>query len=143
VLRDRLRLPFCARNGVSAPALPNSAYAWPVAHRSGPVASHAGSVEGKIRAISGALVGIVAFAGVALALSPSEPPSTFPSEAQAQQRCPSDTVVWLNLPSGVYHITHRRSLEPDKPDIAGFLVQHFCETGARAAGHSLMSSAIL
>ena len=30
-----------------------------------------------------------------------------------------------------------------KPDIASFLVQFFCETDARAAGHSLMSSALL
>jgi hypothetical protein len=52
-------------------------------------------MEGKLRAISGALVGMVAFAGVALALSPSAPPSTFPSEVQAQQHCPSETVAWL------------------------------------------------
>ena len=56
---------------------------------------------GKLGAISGALVGIVAFAGVALVLSPSEPPSTFPGEAQAQQHCPSETVVIaLKKPDG-------------------------------------------
>jgi hypothetical protein len=65
-------------------------------------------MEGKLRAISGALVGMVTFAGVALALSPSAPPSTFPSEVQAQQHCPSETVVWLNLPSGVYHYKGER-----------------------------------
>jgi hypothetical protein len=65
-------------------------------------------MEGKLRAISGALVGMVAFAGVALALSPSAPPSTFPSEVQAQQHCPSETVVWLNVPSGVYHYKGER-----------------------------------
>jgi len=59
-------------------------------------------------AISGALVGIVAFAGIALALPPSAPPSTFPSEAQAQQHCPSETVVWLYVPSGVYHYKGER-----------------------------------
>jgi hypothetical protein len=27
----------------------------------------------------------------------------FPTEQQAQQHCPNDTVVWLNLYSGIYH----------------------------------------
>jgi hypothetical protein len=55
-----------------------------------------------MRAIVGALVGLAAFAGVALALSPDASLSTFSSEVQAQQHCPKDTVVWLNLPTGIY-----------------------------------------
>jgi hypothetical protein len=27
----------------------------------------------------------------------------FPTEDQAQQHCPSDVVVWLNLPTHIYH----------------------------------------
>jgi len=27
----------------------------------------------------------------------------FPAENQAQQHCPSDVVVWLNLPTRIYH----------------------------------------
>lgn len=27
----------------------------------------------------------------------------FPTEEQAQQHCPSDVVVWLNLPTHIYH----------------------------------------
>lgn len=27
----------------------------------------------------------------------------FASQAQAQQHCPADTVVWLNTKSGIYH----------------------------------------
>lgn len=27
----------------------------------------------------------------------------FPTENQAQQHCPSDVVVWLNLPTHIYH----------------------------------------
>ena len=27
----------------------------------------------------------------------------FPTEAQAKARCPSDTVVWANIPSRIYH----------------------------------------
>jgi hypothetical protein len=61
-----------------------------------------------MRAIVGALVGLVAFSGVALALSPSAPLSTFPTEAQAQQHCQGQTVVWLNLPTGVYHYKGQR-----------------------------------
>jgi hypothetical protein len=61
-----------------------------------------------LRAIIGALVGLVAFAGVALALSPNAPLATFPTEAQAQQHCPRDTVVWLNLPTSVYHYKGQR-----------------------------------
>lgn len=32
----------------------------------------------------------------------------FGTERQAQQHCPSDTVVWLNIPSGIYHMRGMR-----------------------------------
>jgi len=32
----------------------------------------------------------------------------FPSEAAAQQHCPSDKVVWLNTKTGVYHFRGTR-----------------------------------
>jgi hypothetical protein len=32
----------------------------------------------------------------------------FPSEQQAQQHCPRDVVVWLNLPTGIYHFNGER-----------------------------------
>jgi hypothetical protein len=35
--------------------------------------------------------------GSVLALSPTAPLTTFPTETQAQQHCPADTVVWLNV----------------------------------------------
>ena len=35
--------------------------------------------------------------------SPNAPLATFPTEPQAQSHCPRDTVVWLNLPTGIYH----------------------------------------
>jgi hypothetical protein len=31
------------------------------------------------------------------------PLTLFSSEGQAQQHCPSDVVVWLNLPTHIYH----------------------------------------
>ena len=61
-----------------------------------------------MRAIVGALVGLVAFAGASLALSPNTPLSAFPSEAEAQQHCPTDTIVWLTIPTGVYHYKGER-----------------------------------
>ena len=38
----------------------------------------------------------------------AEPLEFFNSEDQAQQHCPSDVVVWLNIPSGVYHFKGER-----------------------------------
>lgn len=35
-------------------------------------------------------------------------PPVFDTEQQAQQHCPSDVVVWLNIPSGVYHFKGQR-----------------------------------
>jgi hypothetical protein len=43
-----------------------------------------------------------------LAQSPTMSLATFPSEQVARQHCPADTVVWLNLPSGVYHFKGER-----------------------------------
>jgi hypothetical protein len=49
----------------------------------------------------------VIFAALALS-SPSYAQATFPTEQQAQQHCPNDTVVWLNLPTGIYHFGGER-----------------------------------
>lgn len=35
-------------------------------------------------------------------------PAMFTTEQEAQRHCPSDVVVWLNLPSGVYHFRGQR-----------------------------------
>lgn len=32
----------------------------------------------------------------------------YPTEQQAHSHCPSDTVVWLNTPSGIYHFKGQR-----------------------------------
>ena len=32
----------------------------------------------------------------------------FTAEAEAQQHCPADTVVWVNTPTGVYHFRGMR-----------------------------------
>ena len=58
-------------------------------------------------------IGVLALAGFiwsyeAVAQSPRAPLGTFPTEQQAQRHCPADTVVWLNLPSGIYHFKDER-----------------------------------
>jgi len=58
-------------------------------------------------AIAFALLALFA-PGVTLALSPSAPLANFPTEQQAQQHCPGDAVVWLNLPTSVYHFRGQR-----------------------------------
>src|SRR5690348_14899355 len=35
-------------------------------------------------------------------------PALFTTEQQAQQHCPRDVVVWLNIPSGIYHFKRQR-----------------------------------
>ena len=55
-------------------------------------------------------------------------PALFNTEQQAQQHCPADTVVWLNLPTGVYHFQGQRWYGNTK---AGAYV---CEKEADATG---------
>lgn len=43
-------------------------------------------------------IGVAVAAGVQL----------FSAEAEAQQHCPADTVVWVNTPSGIYHLKGMR-----------------------------------
>jgi hypothetical protein len=37
-----------------------------------------------------------------------QPAVGFATEQQAQRHCPADTVVWLNLPTGIYHFKGKR-----------------------------------
>lgn len=34
--------------------------------------------------------------------------TTFTTQKEAQRHCPADTVVWLNLPTGIYHLKGER-----------------------------------
>jgi hypothetical protein len=43
-----------------------------------------------------------------VAQRPTAPLQEFPTEQAAQARCPADTVVWLNLPTGIYHFQGQR-----------------------------------
>ena len=40
--------------------------------------------------------------------SPSNAQAKFTTEQLAQQHCPNDVVVWLNLPTGIYHMRGER-----------------------------------
>jgi hypothetical protein len=40
--------------------------------------------------------------------APAPALATFAFEEQAQKHCPSDAVVWLNLPTGIYHLKGTR-----------------------------------
>jgi hypothetical protein len=35
-------------------------------------------------------------------------PALFTTEQEAQQHCPQDVIVWLNLPTGIYHFKCQR-----------------------------------
>jgi len=50
----------------------------------------------------------LAIALVIGSLAPAAAQTQFPSEQKAQQHCPEDTVVWLNLPTGIYHFKGER-----------------------------------
>lgn len=70
-------------------------------------------------------------AGLALSLALAVPAlalETFPEEAKAQQHCPKDVVVWLNLPTKIWHYKGQRWYART---INGAFV---CEKEAGAAG---------
>ena len=62
--------------------------------------------EGKMRASFGFGVALLALASLLTPQAIAQ--AQFPTEGQAQQHCPSDVVVWLNLPSGIYHLKGER-----------------------------------
>lgn len=41
-------------------------------------------------------------------VAPASSEVMFGTERQAQQHCPKDTVVWLNAPTGIYHMQGMR-----------------------------------
>jgi hypothetical protein len=53
----------------------------------------------------------------------------FDTEAAAQKHCPSDTVVWLNIPSGIYHMKGERWYGRTKNGA------YVCQKEADAAGY--------
>lgn len=54
--------------------------------------------------------GTVSFAAVAqpAVVAQASLPPLFSTESAAQAHCPKDVVVWLNIPSGIYHYNGER-----------------------------------
>jgi hypothetical protein len=77
--------------------------------------------------IASLLFAILVLAGQA-GSSAANLPTLFPTEQQAQQHCPADVVVWLNLPSGVYHFKGQRWYGATKNGA------YVCKKGADQAG---------
>ena len=44
----------------------------------------------------------------ALVVAQASLPPVFSTESEAQAHCPRDVVVWLNIPSGIYHYKGER-----------------------------------
>jgi hypothetical protein len=51
---------------------------------------------------------VLLIACVPLVALSATPAHRFPDDRTAQQHCPSDIVVWLDLPSGIYHCKGQR-----------------------------------
>jgi hypothetical protein len=58
-----------------------------------------------MRGIARSLAGLMV--GLALAI-PAFGLETFSNEAQAKQHCPADAVIWLNLPTMIWHYKGQR-----------------------------------
>jgi hypothetical protein len=41
-------------------------------------------------------------------IAPASSQTMFGTEEQAKHHCPSDAVVWLNIPTGIYHMQGMR-----------------------------------
>jgi hypothetical protein len=52
----------------------------------------------------------------------------FGAEAQAKARCPADTVVWVNLPTNIYHFAGKKDYGNTKSGA------YMCEKDAMASG---------
>ena len=60
----------------------------------------------------------------------------FTTEAEAKARCPSDTVVWVNTKSHIYHLAGTKSYGTTKQGA------YMCEADANAAGDRASKSRI-
>src|SRR5882757_9489277 len=79
----------------------------------------------RMRSLARFLGGLIV--GIALSM-PAFALETFADEAKAQQHCPKDTVVWLNLPTMIWHYKGQRWYARTKHGAFA------CEKEAGAAG---------
>ena len=63
------------------------------------------------------------------AFAAQAPKGQYPTEAEARTSCPSDGVVWVNLRSGVYHVSASRSYGKTQRGV------YMCEREAETGGY--------
>jgi hypothetical protein len=61
-----------------------------------------------VRSFLARLLLVLLLLGAPAVADAAQLPALFATEQEAQQHCPRDTVVWLNLPSGIYHFKGQR-----------------------------------
>jgi hypothetical protein len=61
------------------------------------------------RLVPAVALGALLWPTFGLSASPTAPVVNFPTEREAEQHCAGDLVVWLDLPSKVYHYRGQRS----------------------------------
>ena len=115
--------------GGAAPARPTAAPATPQAPAPAPTAAPASPAP----APTAAPARPAPPATTAARPAPNTPPipvgaNEFSTEAQAKARCPSDTVVWVNLTSKIYHFSGTRNYGNTKHGA------YMCERDTAAAG---------
>jgi len=70
-------------------------------------------VARRLISVAAALIPLVLLVGLLSCADPQQKPTEdgltlYTTEQSAQKHCPQDTVVWLNLPSGIYHFRGQR-----------------------------------
>jgi hypothetical protein len=63
-----------------------------------------------------------------LAASSAAPPANFPTQKEAEQHCPADLVVWLDLPSRIYYFRGQQRYGATKSGA------YVCRDEAKSAG---------
>ena len=61
------------------------------------------------RLVPAVALGALLWPAFSVAAPTTAPMADFPTEKEAEQHCPGDLVVWLDLPSKVYHYRGQRS----------------------------------
>jgi hypothetical protein len=73
--------------------------------------------------------------GFAITAPSAAPPENFPTTQEAQQHCPDDLIVWLDLPTRTYHYRGQRWYGATK-DGAYVCRNEAVRAGMRATRHA-------
>jgi hypothetical protein len=61
-----------------------------------------------MRMLQTLVIGSSLFLSAVVCAADAPPLTLYSTETAAQSHCPSDTVVWLNTPTGIYHFKGQR-----------------------------------